>query len=194
MPEARDHAEQAITFFQRIGDRVQVEGIRAELAGMYLNVREFEKVIEPAEKALQYFERIRHDRWIASISGNLAEAYMETGRLDQAKEMVFRVMRMEIPASQPFVLYTLGHVHDREGNRAHAIASFSQGIQIARANHDPFIEAYLQRALGVLLGQNGDHAMGREHLETALRMFTEMGLEHEYGPTEEAMREIREQT
>ena len=190
MAEARANTEKAIEFYARIGDRVQLEGVRAELAGLYLNVRQFEEVIGPAEKALQYFERIKHDRWIASISTNLAEAYLETGRLDDARQMVFKVMRMEIPSDQPYALYTLGHLHDREGNPEHAAKSFRQGIDIATANHDPFIEAYLQRALGSLLGKNGDAGKGREHLETALRMFTEMGLEHETGPTAEAIRAL----
>ncbi len=141
-----------MSYYAEIGDRMQVEGMRAELAGMYLNVRQFEEVIEPSEKALQFFERIKHDIWISTISTNLAEAYMETGRLDKAKEMAFKALRLEIPNARPYALYTLGHIHDRESNPAHAVVAFTEGIEVARANSDPFIEAYLQRALGALLG------------------------------------------
>lgn len=183
MAAAREHAGLAMNHYRDIGNRLQLEGLRAELAGMYLNVREFEAVIEPSEKALAFFERVKHDIWISRISTNLAEAYMETGRLEKAKEMVFRALRMETPNARPYALYTLGHVHDREGNVAHAVTSFEEGIQAARTNSDPFVEAYLQRALGALLGRHQRPAEAAEHLDLALNLFREMGLEHEVAAT-----------
>jgi tetratricopeptide (TPR) repeat protein len=191
MEQALFHADKAMTYFAEIGDRMQIEGVRAELAGMYLNIRQFDPVIELSEKALQFFERVKHDLWISTISTNLAEAYMETGRLDQAKEMAFRALRMENPNARPYALYTLGHIHDREGNPAHATVSFNEGIEVARANGDPFIEAYLQRALGALQSRNGQGVEGAEHLEAALSLFTEMGLEHEIAETKAALQSIQ---
>jgi tetratricopeptide (TPR) repeat protein len=191
LDDARVHAETAMAHFAEIGDRLQLEGMRAELAAMYLNVRRFEEVIEPSEKALRFFERIKHDQWLSHICANLAEAYMETGRLEEAKEMAFRVLRMEVAPARPYALYTLGHVHDREGNPAHAATSFAEGIETARANSDPFIEAYLARALGTLLARNGRAADGLAHLEASLRLFTEMGLRHEVSATEAALQAAR---
>jgi tetratricopeptide (TPR) repeat protein len=189
--DARIYAEATMAHYTDIGDRLQLEGMRAELAGMYLNVRRFEEVIEPSEKALRFFERIKHDQWISHISANLAEAYLETGRLEEAKEMVFRVLRMEVAPARPYALYTLGHVHDRQGNLAHAATSFAEGIETARANSDPFIEAYLERALGALQARDGRAADGIAHLEAALRLFTEMGLQHEVTETEAALQAAR---
>ncbi|MBW7959481.1 MAG: tetratricopeptide repeat protein [Candidatus Promineofilum sp.] len=189
MPAARHHAELAMAHYAEIGDRLQLEGLRAELAGMYLNVGQFEEVIAPSEKALAFFERTRHDLWVSTISTNLAEAYMETGRLEQAKEMVFKTLRMEIPNARPYALYTLGHVYAREGNIAHALTSFRDGIEAACATDDPFIEAYLQRALGILLARNQRPDEATEPLERALCLFREMGLEHEIEATN---REISE--
>jgi len=182
--EAQTQAEQAQAFYGEIGDRLQLEGVRAELAGIYLNVSQFEAVIAPAEEALRYFERIKHERWIAALSNNLAEAYMETGRLDEARAMVFRVRQIEYPPSQPYALYTLGHIHDREGHPDHAAASFAEGIAIARSNEDPFIEAYLQRALGALSIRQGQHSAGMAHLEAAIKLFGEMGLAGEATETD----------
>lgn len=192
--DARAHAEKAMAYYAEIGHRLQLEGLRAELAGMYLNIRQFEEVIEPSEKALQFFERIKHEVWISSITTNLAEAYMETGRLDKAKEMAFKAMRMEDSKSRPYALYTLGHIHDREGNREHAGAAFTEGIAIARANSDPFIEAYLERAFGQLLVRHEATDEGREHLEAALNLFNQMGLTHEIEPTEASLNETQPAT
>ncbi len=158
---------------------------------MYLNVRQFDAVIEPAEKALRFFKHIKHDLWISHISNNLAEAYMETGRLDEAKAMAFQVLWIENSQTRPYALYTLGHIHDREGNPAHAATSFTEGIEVARANGDPFIEAYLQRALGALLARNGQGAEGVKHLEAGLALFTEMKLEHEILETESILQSVQ---
>jgi tetratricopeptide (TPR) repeat protein len=191
LDDAHTHAEAAMAHFAAIGDRLQLEGTRAELAGMYLNVRQFEAVIEPSEKALRFFERVKHDLWVSTISTNLAEAYMETGRLDEAKEMAFKALRMEMPSARPYALYTLGHIHDRQGNPAHAATSFTEGIETAHANSDPFIEAYLERALGSLLARDDHAADGIAHLEAALKLFTEMGLQHEVTETEVALQAAR---
>jgi tetratricopeptide (TPR) repeat protein len=183
--EGREHAEIAISHYAEIGDRLAQESMRAELAGMYLNVRQFDTVIELAEKCLPFFERIKHERWVAAIANNLAEAYLETGQFDKSRAMVFRVLRMEIAPMRPHALYTLGHLHDREGNPAHAVVSFREGIEVARANSDPYIEAYLLRALGALLIKGGQAADGLEHLDSALKLFGEMGLAQEAAATEE---------
>lgn len=189
--DARTHAETAMSHFAAIGDRLQLEGMRAELAGIYLNVRQFEAVIEPAERALAFFERIKHQRWISAICNNLAEAYLETGRLGQARQYALRVLQLEIPRSRPYALYTLGHVHDREAHVDFAEVSFGEGIAVAQANDDRFIQAYLERALGALLARGDRAADAPAHFEAALKLFSEMGLQHEVAETEAALRAAR---
>jgi hypothetical protein len=105
--------------------------------------------------------------------------------------MAFKALRMEMPSARPYALYTLGHIHDREGNPAHAATSFAEGIETARANGDPFIEAYLERELGALSARAGRPADGIAHLEAALKLFTEMGLQHEVAETEAALQAAR---
>jgi tetratricopeptide (TPR) repeat protein len=150
MDLATEHSQFAMNHFEEIGDRLQLEQSRAELAGMYLNVRQFGKVLEPAEKALRFFEQIKHDRLISVTTSNLAEAYLETGNLDKAKEYAFRVLQLENPRSRPYALYTLGHVHRKQEALENAETCFKEGIQVSKQNEDIFIEAYLQRALGQL--------------------------------------------
>jgi tetratricopeptide (TPR) repeat protein len=172
------------------GNRLRLEGVRAELAGMFLNVRQFEAVIEPAERALRFFEQIKHERWITAICNNLAEAYMETGQIDKAKEYALRVLHMEVPVAQPNALYTLGHVHERQGNLGHAEVSFREGIQIAQAHHNRFLEAYLQRALGNLYLQMERYEESRARLEAALKLFKEMDLEAEVAETNKSIQAV----
>jgi tetratricopeptide (TPR) repeat protein len=176
---ARQHAEEVMVYYEKIGNRLQLEGMRAELAGMYLNVREFEAVIEPAEKALHFFEQIKHDRWISAICNNLAEAYFETGQIEKAKAYVHRVLQLEYPRSRPNALYTMGLVHQHEQDFTRAEASFQEGIQVAQQNSDRFLEAYLQRALGKLYLHLQEYDKGKVSLEMAMRLFEHMGLDRE---------------
>ena len=168
----------------RQANRVKQEGLRADLAGMYLNVRQFERVIEPSRRALGYFEQIGHERWISSICSNLAEAYLELGQLDEATSHAQRVLQLENPRSRPYALYTLGLIHQRQGRTEYAVVSFEDGLRVARRNSDAYIEAFLQRNLGRLHQQEGRAAAAAVALDAALDLFQRMNLAAEVAATE----------
>ncbi|MCB0014120.1 MAG: ATP-binding protein, partial [Anaerolineales bacterium] len=124
-------AYKAMALFEKLGDRVMVEGTRADIAGWYLNVRQFEKTIGPGEEALRFFEGIKYDRRISSLCNNLAEAYCELGQTARARELAGRVLQMEHPRALPNAFYTLGRVNHLEGTLETAEHSFQEGIRIA---------------------------------------------------------------
>lgn len=191
MTAAEDYAAAAMGYYEQIGDRVTLEGLRAELAGAYLNVRQFERVIEPSEQALAFFEHIGHMLRIDVLNGNLAEAYLETGDIDRALDHAYRVLNGESPRFRPYALYTIGLAHQRQGRADFAFESFRQGIGIAHGNQDKFIEAYLHRNLGRLHAEQGQAAEAGEALATALALFREMGIAHEAAATEEEVGDTR---
>ncbi len=181
---AERHGAAALEHHQHTGNRVKLEGLRADLAGMYLNVRQFERVIEPSHRALNYFEQIGHERWISSICSNLAEAYLELGQLDEATSHAQRVLQLENPRSRPYALYTLGLIHQRQGRAEYAAVSFEDGIRVARRNSDAYIEAFLQRNLGRLHQQEGRAEAAAAALDAALDLFRRMNLSAEAAATE----------
>lgn len=183
--QAEIHAEKAIHLFEHLGDRVQAEGMRAELAGMYLNVQQWDRVIAEGEPALAFFENINHMPWISSLCNNLAEACYEVGQTAKAKQYAFRVLQMEIPRSRPYACHTLGLIHQKEGDPIAAETVFLDGIKTAQMNEDPFIEAYLQRNLGRLYLAGRRQVKALPCLETAVALFSRMGLEHEVEATKE---------
>lgn len=189
--EAGEHARWAMAYYRKIGSRQMEETIRGELAAMLVNLRRFEEVIEPAGQALHFFEQINHERWISALCNNLAEAYLETGRPDKAREYAYRVLRMEVPRSLPYAHYTLGLAYEREQDIDNAETTFRQGIQIAQQNQDRFIEAYLLRALGQLYAARGDGMLGYEHLQEALDLFQSMGIAPEIAATQGTMDMMR---
>lgn len=183
LPAAQHHYDIAIDYFRRIGNSVNMEGARADLSGVYLNLRRFEEFIPRAEASLRFFDLIGHEPRIAQLSADLAEAYLETGRADDALVYANRVLQLESPRQQPYALYTIGLVHQRQGRAAFAEVAFSDGISIARANEDRFIEAYLHRNRGRLWAEAGDFSTAREALATALDQFDAMGIAHEAAAT-----------
>ncbi len=188
---AKYHAETSMAYYKKIGNRVRLEGMRAELAGIYLNVGQFEQVIAPSEQALKFFEQIQHEDRISSLCNNLAEAYLETGQYAKAREYVNRVLRMENMRSRPFAMYTLGLIHQRQGRFDDAAVAFQEGIKIAQQNEDKFIEAYLQRLNGRLLLEQKQLDQSRTALSTALTLFEEMGIEPEINVTQSDLAMLR---
>lgn len=181
---AEEHARLSMEHFEKIGDLRQVEGVRLELAGIYVNARQFEKVIEPGEQALDFFEVIKFERQIASACNNLAEAYCELNQLDKAKEHAYRVLDFEIPRSIAYAQYTLGLVHKKEENLEYAEVAFQDGIKNAQSSGDEFIEAYLQRELGKLYLDQGNEEPGKDYLMNGLALFEAMGLDQEMAVTQ----------
>lgn len=177
------HAEAAMRHYQALGNRLLVETVRAEAAGVYLNVRQFEQVIPPSEQALHFFEQIGHTPRIASLCNNLAEAYLETGDLTQARQYALRVLQLEEQRSLPYAFYTLGLVQQREGHADHALTSLRGGIEFAERNGDRFIAAYLQRVLGRLYLARQEHAAARQALEQAVALFDDLQLNEEAAAT-----------
>ena len=187
---AHEYAEAAMAYYKRVGNRLRLEGLRAELAGIYLNVGRFAEVIEPAEQALRFFQQIKHSHWPGHISSNLAEAYFETGDLEKAEQYARQAMATENPPVQPYALYTIAQVFQAKGNLSGASQAFQMGLQWAERNEDSFIAAYLHRVYGSFLLDRGQTEDGVAELARALDLFMRLGIPLE----EEKTRRLLEQS
>ena len=188
--QAREHADLAVNHFEIAGDRVGKALMRVELAGWYLNVQQYEKTVEQALEALPFLERIKHQRLQSSVYNHLAEAHYELGDNEQARAYAMKVIQLEIPRSQPYAYYTLGLVHQREGNVDHAETVFKDGIAIARQNEDDYIRAHLSRNLGKLFRQLQRDKEAHAALQASLTLFRQIGLQAEVEATEQLLRPL----
>ena len=184
---AHEYAKLAMNYYERVGNRLRLEGLRAELAGIYLNVGRFAEVIEPAEQALHYFEQIKHNHWPGLISSNLAEAYFETGDLEKAELYGMRAVQSENPPVQPYAYYTIAQVLQAKGDSERAQQAYRTGIQWAERNEDSFISAYLYRVYGVFLLAQNRTEEGRVELRKALDLFTHLHIPHEKEKTHQIL-------
>lgn len=185
--KAHEYAQQAMDYFERVGDRLQIEGLRAELAGYYLNSGRFAEVIEPGEQALAFFENIQHQQWIGYLCSNLAEAYFETGQMETAEAYANRALASGNPRVQPYVYYTLGLIYQARDAFSEAGNYFQEGIDLAEQAEERFIAAYLYRAYGRMLLESGNEE-GQIKIENAMKLFSELAMQHEIDKTDELLR------
>lgn len=176
---ARQHAQAAMAYFERTGNRLRLENLRAELAGFYLNERKFTDAIEPLESALRFFENIKHDLRVGYISSNLAEAYFESGQMELAERYSLNALHTENPRVQPYACYTLGQVRHRQKRMAESEIVFQTGIQTAELTGDAYIAAYLYRAYGHMLCRETRGEEGIAKLQRALDLFSQFKMQPE---------------
>lgn len=177
------HAQAALQTYQQLGDRFSTEKLNNFLTALYLNIGEFAQVIALGKPALRYFERAKLGYWASMTAANLAEAHYELGEYDQAEQQARRVLALEEAHSYPYAMHTLGLVARAQGNLAQSAAWLEQAQQIAQENHDPYLEAYVWRALGETRAAQEKPEAAREAFTQALALFEEMGIQAEAAKT-----------
>lgn len=176
---ALHHFEQAINFYERIGDRVNREIVRSNLASVYIQGRQFAAAIGPASEALTFFTAMGNSVRIAQNASNLAEAHAELGNLDAAEEVAGIVLRQEEPQSHPYALYTLGSVYRRRGDWQEAGRFYEQSRRIAETNDDSYLAAFAWRALGEVARAQGDEPRAQTAFGQALELFEQLEIAEE---------------
>ncbi|MEZ4557047.1 MAG: tetratricopeptide repeat protein [Caldilineaceae bacterium] len=103
------HGDAAIEFYERVGDRVNRECVRSNLASAYIQVGRFDDAIEPAAAALRFFEAVENPSRAQNAQSGRGPC--RTGQLDAAATYAELVLQQEEPHSHPYALFTLGKVH-----------------------------------------------------------------------------------
>ncbi|NJM09229.1 tetratricopeptide repeat protein, partial [Candidatus Gracilibacteria bacterium] len=181
--QALRHFEEAIAFYERVGDKLNREYVRGNLASMYIQARQFAAALEPAAQALHFFTAMGNDFRVAQNASNLAEAHAELGNLDQAEHYARLVLGREEPQSHPYALYTLGTVYLRRHDLAEAARFYDQSRRIAESNDDSYLLAFAWRALGEVYQAQAQPA-AQPALHHALALFKQLNLADEVRRTE----------
>lgn len=154
--EAQRYLEMAMTYYHHIGDRYNLECVRAELSGILKETKAYQQAINIGEEALLYFRHTKSPDWVATLQNTLAEAFLETGDLPRAREYALAVYQSEIPYLQPYAIYTLGCIEAREGRDKQAETIWQEGVKIACYTGDNYILAYLYHQLSLFYKRQGD--------------------------------------
>lgn len=135
--------QQALAFYEQIGDQVRTEEVRSNLAAVYIQFKQFIAAREPAQRALTFFEARKNSYWIAQNTSNLATIYFELGDLAQAQHYAEQTLDQEEPQSYPYALFTLGQVRRAQERWGEADAYFEHVRRLAEQNEDTFLLAQL---------------------------------------------------
>jgi tetratricopeptide (TPR) repeat protein len=188
LDEAVAHAMRAVKIYERLGDRVNLEKMHDSLAYIYLAARQFQAAIEAAAPAYAFFRSIGDAHHAAVIAANLAEASFEIGDLEGATRYATEALDLGDRHAAPYAYFTLGQV--ALVRRDAAVASFSESMQRAQQNDDPYMVAYAQRALGRAYLAAGEEAAGQRHLLDALALFQQLDIPGEITATEELIGDL----
>jgi tetratricopeptide (TPR) repeat protein len=185
LEEAVTHAAQSIAIYERLGDRVNLEKMRGNLAFIYVQTRQFSAALEVGAPAYAFFIAIRDPYYAAGAGANLAEASYELGDLDGAERYATEVLDLSDRFAAPYARFTLGQIDLARHQPAAAAANFAESMQLAQQNDDPYMVAYAQRALGQADLAAADLAAAEQHFCGALALFRQLDIPGEIAATEQ---------
>jgi hypothetical protein len=189
LADAVSHGLDALATYERLGDRVNLEKMRSNLAFIYVQTRQFSQALEVGAPAYAFFIAVRDTYFAGATGANLAEASFELGDLAGAARYAAEVLELGHPHAAPYAHFTLGQIDLARDNASGAIDNFSKSMQLAQSNDDPFMVAYAQRSLGQALLAANEAEPARRQLQTALELFRQLDIAGEIAATERLLAE-----
>jgi hypothetical protein len=190
LAEAVAHATRAIAIYERIGDRLNLEKMRSNLAAIYVQTRQFSEALSVGGPTYDFFVAMGNPYFAAVTAANLAEAAYGLGDLDGARRYAEAVIALNDRFAAPYALFTLGQVALSRRQPTAAAASFSEAMQRAQRNDDPYMVAYAQRALGEALLSSDKRTNAEQHLKHALEAFRYLEIPSEIAATEQLLEKV----
>ena len=187
LDDAMHHADRAIDFYERVGDRLNSHIMRNNLSAHYLYAQQFADVVAVGEEALPFFRTTAQPYWVASTASNVAEAYYELGDWESAIRCAQEVLSQEEPKLFPYALHTLGLVALAREELDQASAYFQEVVASAHKSEDYFIEGYGWRNLGKIYKQQGEVDLANGAFGQSLQLFRRLGIAGEVALTEQEM-------
>lgn len=177
--KALPYYENAQRRYSQMGDRLNAERARSNLAAGYNQSQQFTAAITTALPAYQFFTAIQDRHWAAITASNLAEAHLEIGDLAAAQQYAQQVLDLEERLPYPYALFTLGCIKSAQQRWAEAQTYFEQTRQLAQSNRDLYLAAYVQRELGAVYRVHGQNEEATQSFVAALRFFEQAGMVQE---------------
>lgn len=181
------HGMAAMAIYERMGDRVNLEQMRSNLAAVYVDARRFAEALAIGAPAYSFFVAVQNPYYAAVTGANLAEAAFEVGDMGGAERYASEVLALDSRFAAPYARFTLGRIAMARDDAAGAAREFVEAMRQAEQNGDPFMVAYARRALGQARLAAGSRDEGSADLAAALAIFRELGIAGEVAATEGLM-------
>ncbi|MEG3844792.1 tetratricopeptide repeat protein, partial [Microcoleus sp. herbarium14] len=134
--EALQSWEQALTIYQKIGNRDGEAASLCNLGIAYNSLRQYDRAIEFHQQSLEISRKTGHRQWEANSLDGLGNVYNSLGKYDQAIE--FHQQSLEISREirnrdgEVASLCNLGNVYNSLGKYDKAIEFHQQSLEISR--------------------------------------------------------------
>ncbi len=177
----------AIERYQATGDQMRLNWALTNIGFMHILAGEHAAGIEHASRALAFFESVGNVEWIATNASNLAEAFVETGRLDEAQSMAEHALSHEDAAVRPYALTVLGRVSVARLAFDAAERILREAVAASQDASDRWAEAPALRALALALQGQGRSGDASTAFDQALAIFADLELPREIERTRALM-------
>jgi tetratricopeptide (TPR) repeat protein len=181
--EATVYWERACQYYQTSGNLSLLAGVKANQAGLYVDMGRSAAAIAPAEEALELYTRLGESQGRGHAAHNLANAHQALGNLEVAADYARLAIKVGQPGVKPYSLLTLAEIRLAQQNLVEADEYCRQSIEAGERRHDQRITAYAWRVRGQahLAGQQPDRA--RPAFEQALELFQQLNVPQEVEQT-----------
>ena len=191
LDEAQDCLQDALDYYEAIGDRLSWEKARDTLLDIHFQAGKFEQAIAIGKELLPFFEQAKIPYYAGAISSTVAESYFEIGDLEKAEFYAQKTLSLEEAHSYPYALFTLGLVQRAQKNYAAAERYLQQSQEVAASNSDSFMEAYALRLLGEVLADQGKSETAVQTLCQALDQFKRLNIQPEIIKTQKLLDKMK---
>lgn len=171
--EAETYLRKAAQLAKKSGDQLRVANASSALARRYANEQRWVDAVAAGEDAVRALTSLGTPGRLATASGNLGWAYIETGNYDRAAELFASAKTAAARAGlhAEVVLWTnqLGNIAFSERRFAEAERHYREALQIARARAPDALDITLANVARTAL-ESGQLDVARREIAEALRV------------------------
>lgn len=184
--------QKAMDMARRNGNLDDQAFAEQSLGTICLMKKEYQNAVKHLQDSIELAERIKAEWNIGYQYADLALAFSGLELHAQAIEAVEKACLYAVNRNYQYELaYTVlarALVHNQAGDWETAQGQFKQALELLADKHYLYLYARCRREYGTALAEHGELQQGREHLNAALEIFSELEIEVHSRLTEDALK------
>lgn len=160
------------------------------LSYAYSLMKDFDQALQHGQEALLVADTMRNSHLIAGLTAAVAEAHCGLGQYSESETFAHRSLQQEDDFFRPWALTILGVIHGKQRQMDEGVKYFHAAIQAAQEIEDKYGAAYAWRKLGDVHADHSQREQAHSAYNTALRLYRELGLDHEIKQIEQALDQL----
>jgi tetratricopeptide (TPR) repeat protein len=154
--------------------------IYAALGNIYFTASKYEDALENYKKALKKSQDIDFQRRIISVKSDIANVYIETDKLDEAKNLLLLIKKQaekEYEIGIPRILLRLARIEHIQNNNDRAQAYAQEALSYASSKGWKRFVADAREGLAYIYHKAGKGGKKKAEVKKASKIYRDIGLE-----------------